>query len=779
MVRQEIAIAIALAMFLAALFFIQFKPIEREVLTSAQAIVKISEQGFYPRDLTIARDTEVLFINEGVKPHWPASDPHPTHEYLAFFDPQRPIPPGSSWKITFRESGERTYHDHALPHLRGTITVREDERFIFRMPKVLENIVQNFSPNWNYDKNKKPPEIELLLKEKNTKIQARIVREMAEKYGPKETLVLMRESGLPFTGETHLLVHEIGNVAYEKFGLDALKYCDESFLSACFHGVILNVIGDKGIGGLAEMVGKCREAGIHVFTQCSHASGHGFLAWEKYKVPEALPLCDELGKIDKTIPLFNCYDGVFMENIFGVHEGKPSPNRMVKPSDPYYPCNAVPEKYQGGCWANQATLAYQLFGGDLKKVASFCDTVERAEYQKICYHNFARQIHPLTEGKTERAVELCQNATGKWQDQCLITLVDAAFSVGDRERMPYEICAAIKNPGNKDLCYERLFGNIASYGETKDARADFCSKVKDDERRRDCREKFGIAAVNFEIDELKQTVKRKGSRYAYEMLKKTSTNPAYVHDKAHLIGKLAYRELGLKGFSVCDSAFAFGCYHGLFEDLIHKEGIEAISKARNGCLSLTPQGRVISCLHGIGHGLQAYKGKLKEALKLCDEFPEKEKIYCFDGVFMEYYAGIMQGPPQISFGDPWSFCLGLSSQYQNQCVRNHVFYLLYNKVGSKFFDSSCGRLSPDLEPFCTESVGLFAGQNGGPKEAEELCASFSQEKNRFSCVVAAARELIFQDHPLEHAEALCRTLIKIGESTCFQKIQETKIIYGK
>jgi hypothetical protein len=264
--------------------------------------------------------------------------------------------------------------------------------------------------------------------------------------------------------------------------MDALKACDDSFLSACYHGVILNALGDHGMEGVSELLVRCTSAGTHVVSQCSHGAGHGFLAFSDYKVLDALPMCDTLVGMNSSVPSFNCYDGVFMENIFGVHEGKPSPNRMVKQGDPLYPCSAVAEKYQGGCWANQATLLFQEYRGDYSKVAKVCDGLTNKEHQRICYHNFARQIHPSTFGKTDEAVDLCKHATGQdWQDQCLITLVEAAFSVGDRE-----LCGKVAGAQKQDACYNTLFQQINYYAGSVATKRTWCGFIADNARKQAC-----------------------------------------------------------------------------------------------------------------------------------------------------------------------------------------------------------------------------------------------------------------------------------------------------
>jgi len=791
---------------LVVLFFVSGSALALMALPGAGTDIReitITEDGFVPDSIKIAQGERIRFVNKSDMPSWPASNPHPTHEFLGGFDPLRELNSGDSWEFTFVVPGDWAYHDHLLPHRRGSITVKGQSLTGKLRSLFLLNPHRSVAPLEQSDAI--PPELVQLLAEKDRAVQAKIVRAMAEKYGPSQALDYMARSGLPFTGETHLLVHEIGDVAYERYGEEALSYCNESFLSACYHGVILNMLAERGMQGVAKTIGHCKEAGIHVFTQCSHAAGHGFLASEDYRVLSALPLCDQLGAIDPSIPVFNCYDGVFMENIFGVHEGKPSPNRMVRPDDPYYPCNAVPEKYRGGCWSNQATLMAELFRGDLRKVAQHCDAVKNSEYQRICYDNFARQIHPVTKGKTDRAIELCDNATGAWKTTCLITLINAAFSVGDRKDMPYEICSYLsaQKSGSTDLCYQNLFGVIGSYATDDHGLREFCSFVREDERRTECLRHFQLSgdsdasaplfggasraldiASSEDVSKFKEVLEQKGAWEAYASLKEQwAANPVAAHDLAHMVGHFAAEELGTQGFAVCDENFSFGCYHGLLEELVRQKGGAVIQDARDSCNALSPQGRVASCIHGIGHGILAWKNsKILPALDVCTEFSPQEKTYCADGVFMEYYTGIMQKGGivrEIGSKDTWGFCLAMPEQFQSQCVRNHAFSLLYKGGDVAPTIRACAELAGGLKDSCVRSVGLFATQSsrGSADAARRICNIFEDSDAHTLCISSAAREFIFERLPESSAHALCNTLAKVPKEQCKQGIAEMITLY--
>jgi len=305
-------------------------------------------------------------------------------------------------------------------------------------------------------------QIDQILDTKKLDDQTRYLLDLMEEVGPEEAQELLLKSGLPFTGESHFLVHVVGNYVYEQYGLSGLPACEPYFLSACYHGFIIRAIEDLKEEGVRDAIRSCEEKGIPTRDQCVHAVGHGALAWHDYDLLKALDMCDTVGSDLEDFPYISCYDGVFMENLWGVHEGGPSPDRWIKYDDPTYPCNdpRIDEKYLGGCWLNQASVAYEIYKGDLKKTANVCEAVENQYHKKTCYNNVARQIHPLTEGVTGKAIDICtESVPNDQRDECLITIATAAYSVGDKDRMPFEICEFLKND-SKSSCYDSIFYQI-------------------------------------------------------------------------------------------------------------------------------------------------------------------------------------------------------------------------------------------------------------------------------------------------------------------------------
>lgn len=85
--------------------------------------VTITASGFSPATITISAGEMVMWVNNDIKNHWPASDPHPQHTDYSGFD-SLGISTGSSWSFKFNETGTWSYHDHNMPSRKGIVIVQ-------------------------------------------------------------------------------------------------------------------------------------------------------------------------------------------------------------------------------------------------------------------------------------------------------------------------------------------------------------------------------------------------------------------------------------------------------------------------------------------------------------------------------------------------------------------------------------------------------------------------------------------------------------------------------
>lgn len=316
--------------------------------------------------------------------------------------------------------------------------------------------------------------------------QVRWYEELIARVGPEDAQEQLYRSGLPFTGQTHLLNHAVGDVLYEQYGAAGLPKCKEYFLASCYHGFILQAIAAGGMEEVKKVMATCEQEGRPVHVQCAHAVGHGFLTSVGYRyLLEGLKLCDEASQKIPDFPLYNCHDGVFMENIWGVHEGERSPDAWLKSDDVVYPCNEprIPEHYLKACWSNQPAYIYQQTG-DLKTVGEICLTIANAINQETCFNGLARQIHPLAAGGVDKTFQLCGLMPAAWRNYCVVTNAVSGFSVGDRE-VPYELCQGIASSA-KPHCYGELFGSMKVYAKTEFERREFCGQILEPQWQNHC-----------------------------------------------------------------------------------------------------------------------------------------------------------------------------------------------------------------------------------------------------------------------------------------------------
>ena len=323
------------------------------------------------------------------------------------------------------------------------------------------------------------PEMKDILDPSDQEKRLKAARKLVERVDVEEALEILEHSPLPHTGEGHLVVHQIGFYAYQKYGADSILKCKDYFLYACYHGTIIEAASDQGFEAITKMTDKCKASPVRYF-QCVHAAGHSILAIWNYDLSKALSTCDELYEKESQFPeaLSSCHNGSFMENLFGVHDwgkGK-EPVRDWLSDDPYFPCNYFSEKYQRGCWLNQAARIYQMNNGDMVKTSSLCQEVGNSEYEAWCMDNVARQIHPLTLGDPAKSFELCQQAGSKWYDNCLVVNAGSFYSVGGRDEALF-ICQNV--PANlKSECFLRVIGQIASDPIEIAQKQSLCQKIE-------------------------------------------------------------------------------------------------------------------------------------------------------------------------------------------------------------------------------------------------------------------------------------------------------------
>lgn len=306
-----------------------------------------------------------------------------------------------------------------------------------------------------------PEMSEILSVDQKTRLDA--TRRLAERVGVEQALEILEHSSLPHTGEGHLAVHQVGFHAYKIYGTEAILYCKDYFLYACYHGAIIEAASDQGLTSVAQMADTCKGSITRHF-QCAHAVGHALLAMWNYDLRQALADCDKVFAKQTDFPqsFTSCHNGAFMENIFGVHNGgttTESQRNWLKDDDPYFPCNAFGEPYQQGCWLNQAARIYALEKGSISQTSQKCQAIGNRQYTEWCMDALARQIHPLTAGHVNMVYQLCQQVGPQWYEHCVAVNAGAYYSVGDGDTA-IQVCHTNLSSAAKADCYQRVMAQL-------------------------------------------------------------------------------------------------------------------------------------------------------------------------------------------------------------------------------------------------------------------------------------------------------------------------------
>ncbi len=98
----------------------------------AAAVISMTKSGFSPTFVSIRKNQGVRFVNKLPVDcpvsditcfFWPASDPHPTHEFYPEFDVREAVGPGESWTFLPAREGSWGVHDHFESSYTATVQV--------------------------------------------------------------------------------------------------------------------------------------------------------------------------------------------------------------------------------------------------------------------------------------------------------------------------------------------------------------------------------------------------------------------------------------------------------------------------------------------------------------------------------------------------------------------------------------------------------------------------------------------------------------------------------
>jgi len=451
-------------------------------------IVSITDEGFFPKNLTVTLGETVTFSNDGANDHWPASDDHPTHEVYSEFDPQRPLIPNTSWSFTFDETGVFNMHDHLYPDLVGTITVIEGNdvnNFYKKIETFLTSAYQKIAQWWaplqgSVPTTSEKPALNTAFIQPNPYNKTELlnsftldcdnndfgcisneIKSVTYTYGPAAaTDILVHILAKNLTGESvdqHLLAHEIGRETARSFGVnpDAFLLCPtDLFNGGCQHGYFEYVLGrsDSTVEA-AEIICNAvqNDYSNKFYFYCYHGIGHGLMMQQAYDLDASLAICDQFSDLAAQT---GCWQGVTMENVNGFRSGYAQRENVFSLDDPLAPCSTLDPKYREQCYLNHPAYLMWIYENDIEDSAQAC------------------------LGAGERWVESCMQGLGiVISNPAFQALQDSWSPTKNTEAITWSECQNFPEPYVKSCVQSTVYG-IVAYELYDVSRVDnFCNLV--------------------------------------------------------------------------------------------------------------------------------------------------------------------------------------------------------------------------------------------------------------------------------------------------------------
>lgn len=251
-----------------------------------------------------------------------------------------------------------------------------------------------------------------------------------------------------------------------------------------------------------------------------------------------------------------------------------------------------------------------------------------------------------------------------------------------------------------------------------------------------------------------------------------------AHSVGHLLGEESYRMYGDKAFSLCDTIFNYGCYHGVVDIAVRMKGsdthiVEDLKRACDQTMS-----DAAPCIHPLGHvSVIVMNYNLIRALELCDRlYPEPKVAFsCWNGVMMEYINRSASNAPRVAYGDPndiYAPCNTIPIKYEASCVSGHVTYLasVWGDDFKRLFTYCQFYRDGDTKDACIDVLGSHFGQQFFSNAQQILPACAYAGVDSLICI-QGAMQVFSTAHQYAQAKMLCDSLDKASDKTiCYERM---------
>lgn len=248
---------------------------------------------------------------------------------------------------------------------------------------------------------------------------------------------------------------------------------------------------------------------------------------------------------------------------------------------------------------------------------------------------------------------------------------------------------------------------------------------------------------------------------------KSANDNVSGHANVHLFGEVLYDKLGISAVTICDEFKGQGCFHGLFEKAIFKNGLSEISLFNFFAQECSKRYEVGSgCHHGIGHMVAYYKKyDINNALEFCKTLPgfSTANSGCVGGVFMEYNLRSMRGWEASIPVRPWDPknpydpCFEIEKQFQSACLNSISDVWIDQYSDYSITSDLCQKLDNDLTVSCLKGMGRSISERAqfDVEKTISACDSMLDKKSSDICKIGASWSFYFNPPFKNLAQSVC------------------------
>lgn len=253
----------------------------------------------------------------------------------------------------------------------------------------------------------------------------------------------------------HWAMHVLASILYDRYGADALEFCDNSFQNACYHEIMSSFSYEGKVVEQSEIATLCEGN-----WNCSHGIGHGLVMYYGYDQETLTGILERCPIELSVVPIESCQSGVFMEFItrtMGAPRGELDAIKNTVDKDL---CSEIEPAYRGPCHFVMVEFVVAHTDPTKKEVADAIGEYCRqfaVGYEDDCFIGAGFNAKFLTKEYTE-GISLCKDIAGgqgEHEDSCLGALA-MQYMFFNRKEISEMICDEVSLQG-RETCLSNLF----------------------------------------------------------------------------------------------------------------------------------------------------------------------------------------------------------------------------------------------------------------------------------------------------------------------------------